>query len=100
MASARSPLLWCSFTTLTTVDPYERTTTANCALSGIVESLLGTYAYEVPGARVRLIRLAHEPSVNLYQLTARAEVAVPVFCTTKGGCHPVGPPSLLAAWGR
>src|SRR6266550_5859603 len=99
MASARSPLLWCSFTTLTTVDPYERTTTANCALSGIVESLLGTYAYEVPGARVTLIRLAHEPSVNLYQLTSRVEVAVPVFCTMKGVCHPAGPPSVLVMLG-
>src|SRR2546428_6868584 len=78
-ASARSPTPWCSFTTLTAVEPYERTTTENCVLSGSDASLFGTYAYEVPGARSTLIRFAQEPSVTLYQLTSSDAIPDPVF---------------------
>src|SRR2546421_11293873 len=99
MASARSETPWCSFTTLTTGAPYERTTTENCVLSGIVESLFGMYAYEVPGAFAMLSRLAHEPSANLYQLTSSVVLTAPLFCTMNGVCHPVGPPSVLVMFG-
>ena len=50
IASARSLTPWCSLTTLTTVEPYDFTTTDHCELSGIAESLFGMYAYEVPAA--------------------------------------------------
>src|SRR2546430_13799808 len=100
MASARSLTPWCSLTTLTTGAPYERTTTENCELSAIVESLFGTYAYEVPAALVTLIRLAHEPSANLYQLTSSVVLTVPLVCTMNGVCQPVDPTRVLVMFGR
>src|SRR2546428_13628542 len=67
-ASARSPTPWCSFTTLTAVEPYERTTTENCGLPGSDAALFGTDAYEVPGGRATRIRFAQQPPVNWDQL--------------------------------
>ena len=99
-ASARAPTPWCSFTTLTTVEPYERTTTENCVLSASDASLFGTYAYEVAGARSIVIRFAQEPSANLYQLTSSEAIAAPVFCTMNGVWKPVGPPRVLVMLGR
>src|SRR6266550_3778800 len=99
MASARVPVPWCSLTTLTTDDPYERTTTDHWELSGIVESLFGIYAYDVPGPWFTLMRLAHEPSANLYQLTSRVVLSVPLFWTINGVCQPVGPPRVFVMFG-
>src|SRR2546427_12524385 len=99
-ASARAPTPWCSFTTLTALEPYERTTTENCVLSGSDASLFGTYAYEVPGARSIEIRFAHEPSANLYKLTSREAIPAPAFWTMNGVWKPVGPPSVFVTLGR
>src|SRR2546428_3933281 len=99
-ASARLPTPWCSFTTLTIAAPYERTTTANWLSPGRFGSLFGTYAYEVPGPRSTLRRFAHEPSLNLYQLTSRVVFAAPTFCVMNGVWKPVGPPSVFVMFGR
>src|SRR2546428_2181185 len=88
IASARSVTPWCSLTTLTTVDPYDFTTTENCELSAIVESLVGIYAYDVPGDWVTLMRLAHDPAANFYHPAWTAVVPGPLFGELNAAGHP------------
>ena len=65
-ASARAPVPACSFTTETIVDPKLLTTTENWASPGRSESLFGTSAKLVPGARSETVRRATQlPSLNL-----------------------------------
>src|SRR3990170_4903918 len=64
-ASARVPAPWCSFTTETTCEPNDRTTTENWEPSGRSASLFGTSAKDVPGRSPGTLRqLTRLPSLK------------------------------------